>query len=325
MPDAFAGSAQLAGLDADARADLLAHATCFDCAEGAFLFREGEPADALYILEHGRLEIETRLPGDEAAAIGAIAPGEVVGEFALLDDAPRSASVLACAPSSGWRVARGSFGALLADGRGCAVRLAAALHRLVAQRTRATLDRIVAEARFDSPGLRAMPAAGGTRGEDGIEVAALFDGVARLAALAPDDAAGLAAAGRAGLVAKGTLVADCGVPADHALLVLRGALRAGLPREPGLEQVFVHGPGEWAGLAGFADGLGQPLLLAAAEDSVVLAIAREAVEAAPWRPAALALFGRQLVRDQRRANRHLGRAIALERYNAAGHAGEGTA
>lgn len=325
MPDVLARSAQLAGLDAAARADLLAHATRFDCAERTFLFREGERADALYILDHGRLEIETRLPGDEVAAIGAIAPGEVVGEFALLDDAPRSASVVACAPSSGWRVARGSFNALLADGRHCAIHLAAALHRLVAQRTRATLDRIVAEALIDASGLRAMPAARDAEFDGGIDAASLFEGLARLGALGPGEAAGVAAAGRAGVVSKGALVAGCGVPTDHALLVLRGALRAGLPREPGLEQVFVHGPGEWAGLAGFADGMGQPLMLAAAEDSVVLALPRAAVEAAAWRPAALALFGRQLVRDQRRANRHLGRAIALEHYNSAGDGARGTA
>ena len=70
--------------------------------------------------------------------------------------------------------------------------------------------------------------------------------------------------------------------------------------------------------------LGQALDIAA-ETAVVLVLPRTVFETLRRSPAphALALFaaaGRQLVRDQRRANRHLGRAVSLALFNRQGAA-----
>ena len=89
----------------------------------------------------------------------------------------------------------------------------------------------------------------------------------------------------------------------------------------------MHGPGEMTGLVGLFDGAPQPLGLEAAENMIALQLphlAFEEMRRSP-EPHALALFaaiGRQLVRDQRRANRHLGRAVSIEQFNQ--HAGGGT-
>ena len=92
----------------------------------------------------------------------------------------------------------------------------------------------------------------------------------------------------------------------------------------------IHGPGEWAGLVAAIDGGVQRLVLSAAEDSILLRMSAERFAA--WRaapgPVALAVLAgidRQLVRDQRRATRHLGRAIALARFNAVGQVARSTA
>ena len=61
--DLLARSAQLARLDAGARAEIIASAARFALDTDEVLFRQGDVADALYILETGRLAIETRLPG----------------------------------------------------------------------------------------------------------------------------------------------------------------------------------------------------------------------------------------------------------------------
>lgn len=51
----------LAGLDEDALALLARCATLVHFAPGEYLFREGEPADAFYVLRTGRVALETRL------------------------------------------------------------------------------------------------------------------------------------------------------------------------------------------------------------------------------------------------------------------------
>ncbi|MDA0746886.1 MAG: SpoIIE family protein phosphatase [bacterium] len=57
---------------------------------GTIIFQEGEPGDAVYLVEEGVLDIIR----DGVQVVSAEAGG-CVGEFALIDDGPRSASVLA--------------------------------------------------------------------------------------------------------------------------------------------------------------------------------------------------------------------------------------
>lgn len=63
------------------------------CAPGAVLFTEGEPGQEMFILLEGALEI---MKGSRL--IATIQPVELVGEMALIDDMPRSATVRAVAP-----------------------------------------------------------------------------------------------------------------------------------------------------------------------------------------------------------------------------------
>ena len=326
--DILARSAQLARLGATARAEVMANASRFSLDAGAVLFRQGDVADALYILESGRLAIETRLPGDDSAALTPILPGEVVGEFALLDDAPRSARVTASEASSGWRISRARFQALLADAQPGTVQLAASLRRLVAKRTRATLARIAAEGRYEPSSLRRPVPALTTPVPVGGNAHALVAGLGKLADLGADGAVALAAPSRmVGLDrGRGLVGVDQGAPAA-LWIVLRGALRASLPREGGAEQISIHGPGECVGVIALEDGGSAPLDVEAAEDCVLLGVPLDvlvpvlepdATSASDWHGALALVLGRQLVRDQRRANRHLGRALALERFNLGG-------
>jgi CRP/FNR family cyclic AMP-dependent transcriptional regulator len=62
---------------------------------GQAIFREGEPADRLYILRRGRVELVKRGENGESLLKVIAAPGEFFGEMALIDGKPRSASALA--------------------------------------------------------------------------------------------------------------------------------------------------------------------------------------------------------------------------------------
>ena len=64
-----------------------------DLHAGAVIVREGEAADAFYLLEQGSVEVTrgSRAPG----SVAALGEGEWFGEAGLLQQAPRNATVTA--------------------------------------------------------------------------------------------------------------------------------------------------------------------------------------------------------------------------------------
>jgi CRP-like cAMP-binding protein len=72
-------------------AELFHHATDLQLLPaGQTLFKEGETGDLMYVLMTGTAEIIVRGRMMESAG-----PGALLGEMAMIDDAPRSATVLA--------------------------------------------------------------------------------------------------------------------------------------------------------------------------------------------------------------------------------------
>lgn len=59
------------------------------------LFREGDPGDRLYIVVEGRVMISKDIPGAGEEALAFLGRGEIFGEMALIDRAPRSADAKA--------------------------------------------------------------------------------------------------------------------------------------------------------------------------------------------------------------------------------------
>ena len=102
-----------AGLDEQVLAQVAAVARprAFDC--GELLFVEGEVGDALLILVTGSVTIFRTSPEGERAALNVLEPPEVLGEIALLDGAPRSASVEATEPTLVLSLSRAEFFGLL--------------------------------------------------------------------------------------------------------------------------------------------------------------------------------------------------------------------
>ena len=59
-------------------------------APGQFVFKAGDPGEAMYIVTEGEVDIM-----EGPAVLDTAGPGSIVGELALIDDEPRSASVVA--------------------------------------------------------------------------------------------------------------------------------------------------------------------------------------------------------------------------------------
>src|SRR5258708_30271914 len=103
---------------------------------GAPLFRQGEPADAVYVVASGCLGVfrhEDDDSTDEPILMAEIPPGNIVGEMSLLSHGQRTRSVAALRDSEVWRLARGSFDKLTAhhpEGRPALMRSGAVRHAM---------------------------------------------------------------------------------------------------------------------------------------------------------------------------------------------------
>jgi predicted acylesterase/phospholipase RssA/CRP-like cAMP-binding protein len=64
-------------------------------ARGDVVMRQGDPADGLYLVASGRLQVTLGKDDGTTLVVGEVGRGEVTGEMALLTDKPRSATVTA--------------------------------------------------------------------------------------------------------------------------------------------------------------------------------------------------------------------------------------
>jgi hypothetical protein len=84
---------------------------------GSRLLSAGEAGAEAYVVAEGRLRVSMRIAGVGEEALAFLGPGEVVGEMALVDDAPRSADVVAQdGPVCVFALPREVFRRLVADG-----------------------------------------------------------------------------------------------------------------------------------------------------------------------------------------------------------------
>jgi CRP/FNR family transcriptional regulator, cyclic AMP receptor protein len=61
---------------------------------GAIIFKEGDRADGVYLIEIGCVEL-LKKKGDTKISLGVIGEKQIFGEMAVIDNAPRSATAIA--------------------------------------------------------------------------------------------------------------------------------------------------------------------------------------------------------------------------------------
>ena len=102
-----------ARLDEAALAKLASVARPRSFDKGQLLFVEGDPGDSLLVLVSGSVAVFRTSSAGDRAGLTVLEPPDVLGEVALLDGAPRSASVEATAPTTVLTVSRAEFLSLL--------------------------------------------------------------------------------------------------------------------------------------------------------------------------------------------------------------------
>jgi ATP-binding cassette subfamily B protein len=101
----------LGALKAEELSQLVDSLTVEEFPAGATVVREGDAADAMYIVRSGVGQVVRG--AQNPRLINQVAPGDVFGEFGLLHNKPRGASVIASTPMSVYRLGREEFEHLL--------------------------------------------------------------------------------------------------------------------------------------------------------------------------------------------------------------------
>lgn len=88
------------------------------------LIKQGDDGECLYLIEEGRLQcfVNVHPSGPDSDGqppqqkmVKEVGPGDVIGELALLYNAPRAATVRSITPSVVWRLDRDTFNAIVKD------------------------------------------------------------------------------------------------------------------------------------------------------------------------------------------------------------------
>ncbi len=118
------------GHDQPAVRDAIGGATRQAFADGAVIVREGDPADAFYLIEKGQVHV---IKGPQATRLATLSEGEWFGEAGLLQGAPRNATVVAAEGGVVTRVLRGdAFLAMVASSDLVATEIGQLLRKRVA-------------------------------------------------------------------------------------------------------------------------------------------------------------------------------------------------
>lgn len=115
---------------------------------GQFLFYQGDPGDRLVVILEGLVKVMVASEHGVEIVLVTVGPPETLGELAMLDGAPRSASVQALEPTTVLLLPRAAVLPLLQDHPQLVIALLAALGRLVRRLTEQTADLVF----LDLPG-----------------------------------------------------------------------------------------------------------------------------------------------------------------------------
>ncbi|OGF46905.1 MAG: hypothetical protein A2452_07050 [Candidatus Firestonebacteria bacterium RIFOXYC2_FULL_39_67] len=110
--------------------------------EGEILFSEGEPGLSMYIVKKGGIKI-LKMGFLGETVIAQVNPGEFVGEMAVIDCSPRSATVKAIAHTELLELSKEHYNTLKKESPKVAIKLMDLLLRLLSLRLRSTTSKLI--------------------------------------------------------------------------------------------------------------------------------------------------------------------------------------
>jgi len=134
----------LAAVDEESAKAIIARMRAVDLSRGDRLFHEGDPGDALYVIETGKIKLARRAADGRENLLAILGPGEMFGELSLFDPGPRVATAVAVSNARVHSLTRDDFVPLLDQPR-VALSLLAALGRRLRRTNEALADLVFSD------------------------------------------------------------------------------------------------------------------------------------------------------------------------------------
>lgn len=133
----------------------------------SIVFHEGDPGDYLLVIITGRVKVTLLGEGGQETILAILEPPSFFGEISLLDEAPRSATVMTLDPTDFLQIAREPFMALIREHPAIAMKIMSRVARLLRQCT----EQVRTLSMFDVHGrvLRGLLLMAQNRGESGLD------------------------------------------------------------------------------------------------------------------------------------------------------------
>lgn len=135
QPGALRRIKMLADVDERLLASLLTYVEVVKVAPFGTVVRKGEHGDALFLVLEGEVRARVMIEGRETT-LTTMGVGECFGELAIVDQAPRSADVIANQPTVLIKVSEAALKKMFAEAPALAAPFMFALTRVIAQRVR---------------------------------------------------------------------------------------------------------------------------------------------------------------------------------------------
>jgi CRP-like cAMP-binding protein len=132
----------LAGIDSASLRVLARHLLARSAAQGEVIFREGEPGDWMGFLVSGEIRVHKSGDAEREVTVAVENHSRSIGEMALIDGEPRSATCVAAQPCRLLVLTRVHFHKLALERPALALEILLRLARLVSRRLRMTSGRL---------------------------------------------------------------------------------------------------------------------------------------------------------------------------------------
>jgi len=113
--------------------DELLHERIYE--KGEVVFEEGDPGHGIYIVVSGKLRVDPKHEYLKATVLD-VGPGESVGELALFDEGPRSATVVATERTVTVALFQAELSSLLMKNKNIGVKVLMEIVRIISRRAR---------------------------------------------------------------------------------------------------------------------------------------------------------------------------------------------
>jgi CRP-like cAMP-binding protein len=285
---------------------------------GECLARQGQPADSAFIIERGRAQVVTALPGGGECVVAELGPGSMLGETALLDSGVRSATVVAREAVDGYAIERDAFRMLLAQRNDAVQQIQRRITRLLCRRLRELNARILQCEDTQSRPAPALPPLAARREPCAYDWRAFLPLLPLFQGLRTREIDQLLGSAGAYDLPRRALLFEQGAASEACSVIVRGAVEISALGGGARRRIGILGPGRLCGILALIEGESHSMSAVVRERATIVDLPRArfvqlyagGAEASPSFQRAI---NRELLQALARTNNHLTRLISQAR------------